>query len=435
MILKGSQRGGPRQLAAHLLNVQDNDHVKVEELRGFVASGLKGAMAEVEAIARGTQCRQAVFSLSLNPPGGAFLTPDEFRETADRAEAALGLQGQPRALVIHEKNGRRHAHVVWSRIDADQMKAINLPFTKNRLMELSKELYLERGWELPEGFRANGWKNPLNFDLAEWQQAKRHDLDPRELKQVFQTAWRESDSLPALRQALEERGLYLARGDRRGVVALDAMGDVYALSRWTGIRTKELEGRIGKDAAAKLPSVSEVGARLKGLMSRQLRGFIAEDKAAKAAELQPLMEERSRMVARQRTERQQLQETQQERSDKEAQARAAQFRSGFLGKALDLLTGRAGKLRRQHAEQLKTANARDAGERDGLAQRHLKDRSGLQERLDALRIRHRAERQRLAQRIAGVWREAGFNYLKGGEPQGQMQERLRRGPAGPELER
>ena len=32
MILKGSQRAGAKQLAAHLLNDRDNDHVSVLEL-------------------------------------------------------------------------------------------------------------------------------------------------------------------------------------------------------------------------------------------------------------------------------------------------------------------------------------------------------------------------------------------------------------------
>ena len=68
MILVGSQRGGARQLAEHLLNDRDNDHVRVVEVRGFVAGDLPGAMREAQAIAKGTSCRQHVFSLSLNPP-------------------------------------------------------------------------------------------------------------------------------------------------------------------------------------------------------------------------------------------------------------------------------------------------------------------------------------------------------------------------------
>ena len=42
---------------------------------------------------------------------------------------------------------------------------------KNRLKSLSKDLFLEHGWQLPDGYKENGWKNPLNFTLAEWQQA------------------------------------------------------------------------------------------------------------------------------------------------------------------------------------------------------------------------------------------------------------------------
>ena len=46
MILKGNQRGGARQLAAHLLNARDNEHVEVHELRGFCADDLTGAFVE-----------------------------------------------------------------------------------------------------------------------------------------------------------------------------------------------------------------------------------------------------------------------------------------------------------------------------------------------------------------------------------------------------
>lgn len=149
----------------------------------------------------------------MNPPSEAVVSPDVFRETADRVEQVLGLEGRPRAIVIHEKHGRCHAHVVWSRIDTDEMKATNLSFYKRKLNLLSKELYLENGWELPEGYRNNGWKNPLNFSLADWQQGKRLDLDPREVKQVFQSAWKQSDDIASFRNALEQNGFFLAKGD------------------------------------------------------------------------------------------------------------------------------------------------------------------------------------------------------------------------------
>jgi len=40
VILKGSQRGGARQLGLHLMNIQDNEHVEVHEVRGFMAENV-----------------------------------------------------------------------------------------------------------------------------------------------------------------------------------------------------------------------------------------------------------------------------------------------------------------------------------------------------------------------------------------------------------
>ena len=69
MIIKASQRGGALQLARHLLKTEENEHVEVYELRGFAAEqSLSNALHEVTAIAKGTRCRQPIFSVSLNPP-------------------------------------------------------------------------------------------------------------------------------------------------------------------------------------------------------------------------------------------------------------------------------------------------------------------------------------------------------------------------------
>lgn len=149
MILEGNDRGFGAELARHLLNPRDNDHVTVHAIEGFIASDLAGAFAESEAIAQGTQCRKYLFFLSLNPPPGTKVTVEAFEEAIARIEAKLGLAGQPRAIVFHEKNGRRHAHCVWSRIDARRMRAINMAHSKRKLMDISIALYREHGWPPP----------------------------------------------------------------------------------------------------------------------------------------------------------------------------------------------------------------------------------------------------------------------------------------------
>ncbi|MBL8567941.1 MAG: relaxase [Phreatobacter sp.] len=424
MILQGSQRGGARQLAAHLLNDRDNDHVTVQELRGFASGDLFGAMAEVEAICKGTKAKQPVFSLSLNPPKNAVIDVATLVAAADRAEAALGLSGQPRAIVVHEKAGRRHAHVVWSRLDADTMTAINMPFFKTKLMGLAKELYLEHGWDLPDGYKTQGWKNPLNFTLAEWQQAQRTGLDPREIKQMFREAWEQSDGQASLAAALEDHGFYLARGDRRGVVAVDAHGEVYALARWTGLRTKDLAGKVKHPET--LPDVAATKAKIQSLMSRQLRGFLREDREAKDRELKPLADRAKAIVASQRAERVRLDQGQRRRFDAEAKDRAGRFRTG-LGALLDFLSGKSARIRRENEHDAYRGYLRDRAQREALFRDQAKERQALQVQLDRMRQRHRDERRQLARQLAAAWRGIG-------EERQQSQERTRQRGRGPGLE-
>ena len=85
MILKGSQRGGSQQLAVHLLKTAENEHAEVHELRGFMADDLYGALAETEAVAKGTRCKQPVFSLSLNPPKDADVGIEKTTRSPTRA--------------------------------------------------------------------------------------------------------------------------------------------------------------------------------------------------------------------------------------------------------------------------------------------------------------------------------------------------------------
>src|SRR6056297_112626 len=133
MILKAKERGNAPQLARYLLAMKDNEHVELHEVRGFISDDLVEAFGEADAIARGTRCEKHLFSMSFNPPEGANAAIEDFEKAIEQVEAKLGLEGQPRAIVFHEKDGRRHAHAVWSRIDTDQMKAIKIDFYKSRL--------------------------------------------------------------------------------------------------------------------------------------------------------------------------------------------------------------------------------------------------------------------------------------------------------------
>lgn len=385
MILKGSIRGNGSQLSRHLLNDRDNDHVEVHEIRGFVGDDLDAAFLEAEAIAKGTRCQKFLFSLSLNPPETEIVPIDAFEAAIEMAEQQLGLDDQPRTVVFHEKEGRRHAHVVWSRIDNETMTARTLPYYKNRLMDLSQELYLENGWDLPRGFVDRSLRNPLNMSREEWQQAKRTKQDPRLVKAMFKTCWETSDSARALQTALEEKGYLLARGDRRGVVAVDFRGQVYSLSRYAGVKTKDIKERF--PSRNDLRSVDEAKSEIADRMTVQLRRY-AKDVESGHRRIQPSLELRKEnQIAKHREERKSLHDTQEARWIRETNERAARLLKG-LGGLWIRMTGRYGKIRRQNEIEAWDAFVRDRDEKDRMISRQFEERRSVQVTI----ARARAER-------------------------------------------
>lgn len=384
MILKASQRGGAMQLAVHLMK-PENEHVELHELRGFVANDLAGALKEVQAISTGTRCKQAFFSLSLNPPEGASVPVEVFEMAVERIEAKMGLAGQPRALVFHEKEGRRHAHCVWSRIDAAQMKAINLPHFKMKLRDIARELFLENDWQLPRGFLNPAERDPLAFGREEWQQALRAKADPRVIKQIFKDAWAASDSQRGFAAALSEHGYGLAKGDRRGHVAVDWRGEVYPVSRWTGVKAKDVRARLG--LPDDLPSVAETKQVFADEHDEKIQGFQAEVDAKRQKDIDAFEIKRAVLVADHRKARILLKEKQITRQIAETRARAARLPKGL--KALwFLVTGRYAKILSENEAAFETSKARDRAERQELIERQLKERRRLQHEKAELRHRH-----------------------------------------------
>ncbi|XOV77451.1 MAG: relaxase/mobilization nuclease domain-containing protein [Aestuariibacter sp.] len=393
MILKASQRSGAKQLALHLLNSADNEHVTVHELKGFISDNVVEAFQEVQAVARATKCTKFLFSLSLNPPSQEQASIQDFEEAIARIENELNIKDQPRAIVFHEKEGRRHGHCVWSRIDGDNMKAIKLPYFKKRLNGIAKDLFIEHGWDLPKGFISPLLRDPLNFSLAEWQQAKRHGIDPRETRHAIQTCWKMSDSKLALRHALNEKGFFLAQGDRRGFVVLDWRGEVYSLSRSLGIKAKEIKTRLGDHSD--LPSVEETHIMIADQYHELHQKFTKELSIKHEFNITPLKGKRSELQKAHSQARATLKTEHNHRANIERQARQSKIRKGFLG-LWDFLTGKSSKQRKQNELETKAAMQRDRKEKEALILRQLEERQKLQQQLRELREKHQRDIQQLS---------------------------------------
>ncbi|MEJ8476705.1 AAA family ATPase [Roseibium algae] len=363
MILEGNERGYGAELAQHLLNPRDNDHVTVHAIEGFVADDLLGAFAEAEAISGATQCTKYLFSLSLNPPPNEPVSIEDFEAAIAAAETKLNLTGQPRAIVFHEKNGRRHAHCVWSRIHARRMNAINLPHCKRKLGDVSRELYRQHEWKMPPGFVDQAKRDPLNVSRQEAQQASREKRDRKAHKAMFRLCWENSDSRGAFAAALKEQGFVLAQGKQRAFVAIDADGKVWSLSRWCGVKPKDLRVRLGSEDD--LPSIEDV------------LGEVSDLTPPSKSPPSPLQDlRRSELVARQRKERAAFLKNQEERRFKERKAQQSRMPKG-LRAAFLRMTGRYQTFVKDAEAAAKAAETRDRAEQQKLIETHLAERRAL----------------------------------------------------------
>jgi hypothetical protein len=388
VILKASQRGNGQNLAVHLMRLDDNEHMELHELRGFVSDDLRGAFKEAEAVARGTRCRQYLFSLSLNPPGGESVSVETFTDAIDKIEARLGLEDQPRAIVFHEKEGRRHAHCVWSRIDADTMTARQMAFFKQKLTGVSRELYLEHGWKMPRGLENAGGRDPANFTLAEWQQAKRQGLDPRWLKLDVQQCWKLSDNRAAFARSLEERGLFLAKGDKRGFVIVDHAGEVYSLPRCLDLKTKEVRARLGD--GADLKGVAETHQAIGTRMTPAIRNHIAESRTTFAKDSAKLAHLKMEMTQHHRDERASLRHSQEQEWQRETKERQDRLPKGLRG-LWHRLTGKYQQVRTANETEATLTKQRHSGARHALLDRQSEERDVLQTSFKQLRSRQASQ--------------------------------------------
>ena len=394
MILVGNQRSGAKNLANHLLS-QENEHVEVHDLRGFASDDLHGALHEAYAMSKGTRCKQFLFSLSLNPPQDERVETPVFEEAIARAETKLGLENQPRAIVFHEKEGRRHAHVVWSRIDAEEMKAVQLSFTHRKLQKVSRELYLEHGWELPKGIADQSKSDPRNFTLEDWQKAKRQNQDPRANKAALQDAWAISDNRAAFEHALKERGFTLARGDRRGHVVLDQGGNIHALGKKTiGATAKDVRNRLGDPK--ELMSLEDAKAEHSRIMQETLLRLDRDLEAQKEKQLARYEQQKADLIARQQHERRSVFEKIEARQTEEAQARQERFRSG-LGGFWDKLRGEHKRIQAQNEKEAYESLMRDRQQKDQLIFQQLEQRRELEVLRKRETERFEAQQRDLAQ--------------------------------------
>lgn len=126
MVIKGRSRTNGAQLAAYLLQSKENDRARIIDIRGTAQpDDLRKSLLEMSLSSELTKRgKLGLYHAQVNPAIGEDrpMTHDDWLRAADVLEQSLGYEGQKRAIVLHEKNGRVHGHIVWERYDHDTGK-------------------------------------------------------------------------------------------------------------------------------------------------------------------------------------------------------------------------------------------------------------------------------------------------------------------------
>ena len=258
MISKGTTHDNGGRLARYLVTGKDGERCELFDLRGFAAPDIVDAFRSVHVIAEATHCQQPFFHVQVRCPKGEALTSEQWDYTANRIERMLGLKDQPRAIAFHveEKTGERHMHVAWSRIDEETLTAKKLPFWKERLKKVSRELELHFGLTLVPNERDSSIKYAPT--RAEEEQARRLGLDVHQIRQTIRDCFERADCGRSFEAALAEEKMVLARGERRDFVVIDQAGGLHALGkRILDVSAAEARARLADIPREQLPTVEE----------------------------------------------------------------------------------------------------------------------------------------------------------------------------------
>lgn len=257
MIVKGGARSAGGFFAKHLMKAEENERVAIVEMKGLYAEDLPEAFREMKALAAGSRGKDFFYHCSINPRDTEHLTPEQWDFAVDRLEQNLGMGGHARFQVEHEKEGRTHRHIVWSRVDPETLTLAN--HWRNYEAHDKTRAELEQAFNQEPTPPTPAPDQRKSREFADWEnfRAAESGIGPKEVKAEITALYKTSDSGPAFVAALEEAGYTLCQGDR-GYCIVDQAGDVHSLvRRIEGVKTAELRMRLADFNTDSLMTVQE----------------------------------------------------------------------------------------------------------------------------------------------------------------------------------
>jgi hypothetical protein len=232
MVIRGSTRGNGKQLAGYLLSKKDNENIHVLEVEGKVDADKKElfyALASMSLTSDLTKSDKGLYHAIINPGYGddQKMTPDDWMKAADILAKHTKFENQRRIIVLHEKKGRTHAHVVFERYDHEKGK-------------MKSDSWNYRG------------QDKARFEMEKvFAHAKtpNKNLKRPEARRDLTELWKSSKSGRDFIAAAKANGYIIAKGSgRRPYMVIDNTGRSFDLVREIqGVKTKEVKERLSAE--------------------------------------------------------------------------------------------------------------------------------------------------------------------------------------------
>ena len=233
MVISGKIRGNAQQLAGYLLSQGENEEITILDVdgrRNADASYLKDILHSMDINSELTKSRNSVYHAFINPnpteKEDRAMTAEEWQRSADILAKHLSLDQQRRVIVLHEKKGRIHAHVVFERFNHD--KGVMVDYKNNYKAHDKARFQMEKEFD----HKKTPQKNPnLN----------KH-------KKTLTEIWNTTKTGKEFIQKAQENGYKVSKGTDRPFRIVDENGRSFDLARQIiGVKTKEIRQRIGNE--------------------------------------------------------------------------------------------------------------------------------------------------------------------------------------------
>ena len=166
-------------------------------------------------------------------------TKEQIQQASLETLQALGLEDHQALLVAHNDTDHSHVHVIVNLVNPDTGLVGNVHKDALRLSEWAEDYEHRCGVIHCE-------QRVKNNERREHGEYVKHEPEETHNAPSVEDLYHSCGSGSVFREAIEEIGYTLARGDRRGFVLVDREGEVHSLSRQLkGIRAKQIKTYMG----------------------------------------------------------------------------------------------------------------------------------------------------------------------------------------------